>query len=495
MSDSVTAVVVAVVIMAVIALVLIVLAWRYGVMSGEERAQTRHASEQNAIPKSLYGRGVSADEASRNLLKTLRSGAVIVDGLGDVRYASPRLDNLDVVRDGHLISGEIRDLLAQVAADGEIRDREIEVTAVSPSGRITDQSSVYLQVRIGHIATIEPLSVTFGMDIANAGGANELYVIFLEDVSEKRHFEQMRRDFVTNVSHELKTPAGAISLLAETVSSAADDPDAVRYFSGRISKESERLTELVQKLIALQKVQDDKGLAAADREPVSVPKIVREAVSENEVQAAAKHIDIRMYFGDDDEGTSAEYTVDGQPDTSLDDDIIVNGDADSLKTAVKNLVENAIHYSPENTHVGVSVRKNGRVQIRVVDQGIGIPADAQKRIFERFYRVDPARSRATGGTGLGLSITKHIVQDAGGTISVWSRPGEGSTFTIDLPKAEDQSEDDDLPEDEHQSRQSAEENAAKQDAADGADVVNVVDSMDAVDAEDDAERDLVDEVR
>ncbi|MBT1177256.1 two-component sensor histidine kinase [Bifidobacterium callimiconis] len=431
-----TVVVTTVGIAAVIAIVLIILAWRYGVMTGEEHAKTRHADERKAIPQSIYGKGVSADEASRNLLQTLRSGTVIVDGLGDVRYSSPRLDNLGVVRDGHLVSDEIRDILAQVASDGEIRDREIEMTVQSPSGRITEQSDVYLQVRIGHIATIDTLPVTFGSEIANAGGADELYVIFLEDISEKRHFEQMRRDFVTNVSHELKTPAGAISLLAETVSSAADDPDAVRYFSGRISKESARLTELVQKLIALQKVQDEDGLTATDSEPVSIPRIVREAVAENEVQAAAKHIEIRMYFGDDTEGVTAETAEDGQPDTSLDDEIIVNGDADSLKTAVKNLVENAIHYSPENTHVGVSVRKNGRVQIRVVDQGIGIPADAQKRIFERFYRVDPARSRATGGTGLGLAITKHIVQDAGGTISVWSRPGEGSTFTIDLPKAE-----------------------------------------------------------
>ncbi|WP_240541631.1 sensor histidine kinase [Bifidobacterium callimiconis] len=436
MTDSMTVVVTTVGIAAVIAIVLIILAWRYGVMTGEEHAKTRHADERKAIPQSIYGKGVSADEASRNLLQTLRSGTVIVDGLGDVRYSSPRLDNLGVVRDGHLVSDEIRDILAQVASDGEIRDREIEMTVQSPSGRITEQSDVYLQVRIGHIATIDTLPVTFGSEIANAGGADELYVIFLEDISEKRHFEQMRRDFVTNVSHELKTPAGAISLLAETVSSAADDPDAVRYFSGRISKESARLTELVQKLIALQKVQDEDGLTATDSEPVSIPRIVREAVAENEVQAAAKHIEIRMYFGDDTEGVTAETAEDGQPDTSLDDEIIVNGDADSLKTAVKNLVENAIHYSPENTHVGVSVRKNGRVQIRVVDQGIGIPADAQKRIFERFYRVDPARSRATGGTGLGLAITKHIVQDAGGTISVWSRPGEGSTFTIDLPKAE-----------------------------------------------------------
>lgn len=436
MSESVTAMVIAVGIVSVIAIVLIGMAWRYGVIAGEEHAKTRHADEQNAVPQSIYGKGVSADEASRNLLQTLRSGTIIVDGLGDVRYSSPRLDNLGVVNDGHLISDEIRDILAQVASDGEIRDREVEMTMQSPSGRITEQSDVYLQVRIGRIATVEPLPVTFGSEIANAGGANELYVIFLEDISEKRHFEQMRRDFVTNVSHELKTPAGAISLLAETVSSAADDPDAVRYFSGRISKESARLTELVQKLIALQKVQDEDGLAATDSEPVSIPRIVREAVAENEVQAAAKHIEIRMYFGDDTEGVTAETAENGKPDTSLDDEIIVNGDADSLKTAVKNLVENAIHYSPENTHVGVSVRKNGRVQIRVVDQGIGIPADAQKRIFERFYRVDPARSRATGGTGLGLAITKHIVQDAGGTISVWSRPGEGSTFTIDLPKAE-----------------------------------------------------------
>ena len=116
------------------------------------------------------------------------------------------------------------------------------------------------------------------------------------------------------------------------------------------------------------------------------------------------------------------------------DAIVVLGNEENLKTAVKNLVENAIHYSPEGTHVGVSVRRaDSTVTIRVVDQGIGIPQEAQARIFERFYRVDPARSRATGGTGLGLSITKHIIQEMGGKISVWSKPNEGSTFTIELP--------------------------------------------------------------
>ncbi|MBT1167106.1 sensor histidine kinase [Bifidobacterium simiarum] len=432
-----------------VAAMAISMAYRSGKHMGAVEQARRDLEAQANQPESVFGRGVRPDEASRALLDVLRSAIILTDGLGNVRYVSADAKRLDLVSDGHVSSSEIRDMLTQVVGDDQVRDREVTVTASAPSGRITEQTERYLQVRIGHLASIQGASVPDGDGIADKGGRNELYVIMIEDVSDRRHFESMRRDFVTNVSHELKTPAGAISLLAETISDAAGDPDAVKYFSGRISKESARLTELVQKLIELQKVQDDDVAAAQSNEPVCVPQIVREAVSENEVQASAKHIEIRMFFGDDtvgvvagaegsdDDGHDHSGATPGrQVDVNDEDAIVVRADAENLKTAVKNLVENAIHYSPEGTHVGVSVKRtNGSVQIRVVDQGIGIPAEAQNRIFERFYRVDPARSRATGGTGLGLSITKHIVQEAGGTISVWSRPNEGSTFTIELPRA------------------------------------------------------------
>ena len=261
--------------------------------------------------------------------------------------------------------------------------------------------------------------------------SDDLFAIFISDMSEQRRFEIMRRDFVTNVSHELKTPAGAISLLAETIGDAADDPDMVKYFAGRVSKESERLTELVHRLIDLQKAQSAAAVLNAER--LSVLALVREAIVENQVNAESKHISMVLSLN----GKQKLVYVEGAENAIDQDDVFINADHETIKTAVKNLVENAINYSPEHTTVAVDVgSSDGKVSIRVVDQGIGIPESSLDRIFERFYRVDPARSRETGGTGLGLAITKHCVQDCGGTIAVWSREGEGSTFTITLPQAE-----------------------------------------------------------
>ena len=261
--------------------------------------------------------------------------------------------------------------------------------------------------------------------------SDDLFAIFISDMSEQRRFEIMRRDFVTNVSHELKTPAGAISLLAETIGDAADDPDMVKYFAGRVSKESERLTELVHRLIDLQKAQSAAAVLNAER--LSVLALVREAIVENQVNAESKHISMVLSLN----GKQKLVHVEGAENAVDRDDVFINADHETIKTAVKNLVENAINYSPEHTTVAVGVGSgDGKVSIRVVDQGIGIPESSLDRIFERFYRVDPARSRETGGTGLGLAITKHCVQDCGGTIAVWSREGEGSTFTITLPQAE-----------------------------------------------------------
>lgn len=250
-------------------------------------------------------------------------------------------------------------------------------------------------------------------------------------MSEQRRFEAVRRDFVTNVSHELKTPAGAISLLAETVTDAADDPDAVRYFSGRISKESARLTELVRRLIDLQKAQSSEG-SVIDAKRISALAVARAAINDNQVQADARYIDIRLNVN----GKPVPISAGEGDDEPSETELMIMADADAMQTAVKNLVENAIHYSPEHTTVAVGVgERDGKVTIRVVDQGIGIPEKSLDRVFERFYRVDPARSRETGGSGLGLAITKHCVQENGGRISVWSRKGEGSTFTIELPAA------------------------------------------------------------
>lgn len=410
-------VVVLVVAVAVAAAIGAAVAYGRGREAGEAESRPRPAEGDH----SLFGEDLPVLPTERRFVEVMPYALIVADSAGAVAYASKGADPLNLVRNGRLVAEDIGEVLALVVADGQVRERELKVTLPRPdrrqdgrgvrAGEAVPTDTLYLRVRIGAIA-------------------DDLFAIFLRDMSEQRRFEAMRRDFITNVSHELKTPSGAISLLAETITDAADDPDAVRYFAGRITKESQRLAELVHKLIELQRAQD--APAMSDAKPMSVVAMTRESIAANEVQADAKQIGIVLSLN----GRVIPVEVpEGEPET-LDDDVLVRVGREPFTTAVKNLVENAIHYSPAHTTVSVGVGVVGdRVRIRVVDQGIGIPKESLGRIFERFYRVDPARSRETGGSGLGLAITKHCVQECGGTISVWSREGEGSTFTIELPVA------------------------------------------------------------
>lgn len=410
---------VVVLVVAVAAAAAIGAAVAYGRGREAGESESRHRSAEG--DHSLFGEDLPVLPTERRFVEVMPYALIVADSAGAVAYASKGADPLNLVRNGRLVAEDIGEVLALVVADGQVRERELKVTLPRPdrrqdgrgvrAGEAVPTDTLYLRVRIGAIA-------------------DDLFAIFLRDMSEQRRFEAMRRDFITNVSHELKTPSGAISLLAETITDAADDPDAVRYFAGRITKESQRLAELVHKLIELQRAQD--APAMSDAKPMSVVAMTRESIATNEVQADAKRIGIVLSLN----GRVIPVEVpEGEPET-LDDDVLVRVGREPFTTAVKNLVENAIHYSPAHTTVSVGIGVVGdRVRIRVVDQGIGIPKAALGRIFERFYRVDPARSRETGGSGLGLAITKHCVQECGGTISVWSREGEGSTFTIELPVA------------------------------------------------------------
>lgn len=379
---------------------------------------------------SLFGPRVPVQSTERQLVAVMPEALVVVDSLATVQYASPAARRFGIIHDQAMALAEIRDIVKLVSTDSVVRERELTIPlhgrtrtgVVNTNGKGVEagkplpEDTLYLHVRVGQIA-------------------DNLFAIFISDMSEQRRFEIMRRDFVTNVSHELKTPAGAISLLAETIGDAADDPDAVKYFSGRISKESERLTELVHRLIDLQKAQSAAAMLNAER--LSVLSVAREALAENQVKAESKHISLVLSVNGRQvlvHANAEELAKEAEQNL----DVFVVADHETIKTAVKNLVENAINYSPEHTTVAVDIGigiESGKVAIRVVDQGIGIPAASLSRIFERFYRVDPARSRETGGTGLGLAITKHCVEDCGGAISVWSREGEGSTFTITMPQA------------------------------------------------------------
>jgi two-component system sensor histidine kinase SenX3 len=241
---------------------------------------------------------------------------------------------------------------------------------------------------------------------------SELSLLIAQDLSEERRLNDVRRDFVANVSHELKTPVGALSLLAEAVQAADSDIEQVRHFTSRMQIEVKRLTAMISDLVALSQVQGDAPLR--NSVPVDVAAIIGEAVDATKIAAEQKGIEV-----------------------VVSDDVNVGrifGDEDQLNVALSNLISNAIKYSPSNTRVGVGARRNDDViEISVTDQGPGIPEESQSRIFERFYRVDPARSRDTGGTGLGLAIVKHVCANHGGDCLVWSQVGQGSTFTLRFP--------------------------------------------------------------
>ncbi len=272
--------------------------------------------------------------------------------------------------------------------------------------------------RAGHTATTAEVVLPRGV-----GGPRNLDVVVhaapidvsrvllvVEDRSEAVRLDAVRRDFVANVSHELKTPIGAVSLLAEALDSAAGDGAQVRRFAARLTEEASRLGALVQQIIEFSRLQGADPLAAAEAVPLD--EVLAGAVDRTRVAAEAR--DVAVVLGK----RSHLWTL---------------GDRTLLTTAVQNLVANAIAFSSAGGHVGLGVRsRDGLVEIAVSDQGIGIAEEDQARVFERFYRTDQARSRQTGGTGLGLSIVKHIVENHGGLIKVWSRPGRGSTFTIRL---------------------------------------------------------------
>ena len=327
------------------------------------------------------------------VLSVLTSSAIILDADDRVLIASAAAREFGHVRDGELVVGELLALARQVRRDGETREGELEVSG----GRFGDRSTSFA-VRVA------PLG-------AGAGGQG-LILLLAEDQTESRRVDQIRRDFVANISHELKTPVGALALLAETMEEAADDPEAVRRFAGRMRQEASRLTHLVQDLITLSRIQAAEPVP--DPNPVDLAAVVTEAIDRVRMKAAARGIELSA---------------------ACDDGLTVLGDEDLLVTALRNLLENAVAYSPEKTRVVVSASRDGAqtAQISVADQGIGIPERDLERIFERFYRVDPARSRATGGTGLGLAIVKHVLAAHGGKVTVWSREGVGSTFTLRLP--------------------------------------------------------------
>jgi two-component system, OmpR family, sensor histidine kinase SenX3 len=361
-----------------------VLAFR---VSEQQRQLTDMEFEDPALP-----------DGAAEVLAAVGRAFVVVDAIDGVVRASPAAYAYGLVRGHTLVHDQVLEMTARVRRDGVILERQLEL----PRGPL-GQGTIVVQVRAAMIG--------------------EDYILLLaDDRTEFTRTEEVRNDFVANVSHELKTPVGGISLLAEALESSADDPEAVRRFAKRMHKESARLAALVQDIIELSRLQGTN--VTQQGRPVDINTVVSEAVDRSQLPAETKNI---------------QLVVGGRTDAK------VYGDQDLLVTALRNLIDNAIRYSPENTRVGVGVRaKDGLVAVSVTDQGEGLSPEDQERVFERFYRVDAARSRHTGGTGLGLSIVKHVISNHGGEVTLWSQPGQGSTFTIRLPEMEGQDDADAL---------------------------------------------------
>jgi two-component system sensor histidine kinase SenX3 len=303
-------------------------------------------------------------------------------------FATEGIDKLGLHRDGRLQSPELIALIRVVRREGLAHTGKIEIPRGPIGEGIRD-------------LTVKVLPL----------GQDDLILILISDESEAARVHEVRRDFVANISHELKTPIGALSLLSEAVLSAKDDPASVTKFATRMQHEAKRLTDLVQEIINLSRLQDSDPLQIAKE--LEVTDLIREAVDQCQTIADSKNIFVTI---------------------AAEDEAVVLGDREQLIMAIHNLIENAINYSPDNTKVSVTTKVEQEiVEIAVTDQGIGIPESELERIFERFYRVDPARSRETGGTGLGLSIVKHVATKHGGEINVWSSPNVGSTFAMRLP--------------------------------------------------------------
>lgn len=323
-----------------------------------------------------------------NVLSELDQDAMLIAPGEVIRFATDGVETLNLLREGRINSPELVALIRVVRRTHQTHTGKIEI----PRGPI-GEGLRELTVRAIYVEDLDNI------------------VVLLSDESEAERVHEVRRDFVANISHELKTPIGALSLLSEAVLSAADEPASVMKFATRMQLEAKRLTDLVQEIINLSRLQDSDPLQVATENYVS--DLISEAVDLVKTTSEAKGISISSQVAHD---------------------VVVLGDSEQLIMAIHNLLENAINYSPENTKVSVSSNvSDDIVEIIVADQGIGIPEEAQDRIFERFYRVDPARSRETGGTGLGLSIVKHVASNHGGEVKVWSSPNVGSSFALRLP--------------------------------------------------------------
>lgn len=359
--------------------------------------------------KERFRRHQSASTLSENQVTTVGqvlhlaiqgspTGITVMDRTGDVILSNARAHELGIVHE-RTVNKDVWRVVQETFDDKETHTLDINspTNPRRPGNRVTAVQAV-----------VKPLTLI----------DDRFVIVYATDESENVRMESARRDFVANVSHELKTPVGGMALLAEALIESVDDADQVAYFGARLHREAHRMADMINELISLSKLQGAERLP--DMEPVKIDDIIDEAIERT--QLAADNANIELVRGDR-------------------TGVWVNAERSLLVTALSNLISNAINYSPKSMPVSVSQNiRNNVVMVRVTDRGIGIAPEDQGRVFERFFRVDKARSRQTGGTGLGLAIVKHVMANHGGSISLWSRPGTGSTFTLELPVLDLESE-------------------------------------------------------
>jgi len=394
------------------ALVLIILAAYLGARRGK-----RALRQRVAVVSTRLGADAALDEPSslEQVLANLERAAdtaaeTVTDATSEairLRRALDMLPQAVLIRDEHgetafanekaaaLMSGRHGDALAAQAVE--------ELLASTPIGS-SEVRTLELYGPPRRTLVVRTESIDSGTRVLGV-------MAVIDDVSERRRLEEVRRDFVANVSHELKTPMGALGLLAETLL-AETEPAVARRLAERIHLESFRISRVIDDLLDLTRIESE---VSPPREPVLVNLVMAEAAER--VRAAAEQQQVEVVL---------------QEPTPP---VAVLGDRRQLTSAVYNLLENAVKFSYEGAKVELSGGAEGdEVLVRVVDHGVGIPARDLERIFERFYRVDQGRSRASGGTGLGLAIVRHVAANHHGSIQVESREGEGSTFTLRLPR-------------------------------------------------------------
>ena len=334
--------------------------------------------------------------SSRNLIlkliQSLPDIVIWVDGDNKIKYASEVALNLNIAREDKIQIDALETLISMARKIDEPLIRKVKAKRPLGIAKLNLDTWV-MRLERGEV------------------------LLWAQNNSVVSRVETMRRDFVANISHELKTPVGALSLLAEAIEESGKDSESIQKFAKRIGPETKRLTNVIRDIIDLSQVQSDDPLASAN--PVEVDRVINDAVDAVQLLADLNNVEIAQV---------------NEPDVKI------VGDEYQLVMAIRNLLTNAITFSPASSRITVGAKlKDGVVEITVSDQGIGISLENQSRIFERFYRVDPARSRTTGGTGLGLAIVKHVCENHGGEVSVWSVPGQGSTFTMKFPQMEQES--------------------------------------------------------